>query len=358
MGFFNLRAGAAGPPGAAGAPGVPGQTVGNALLGGGGIVHTGLLNITVAAANYMIAGVSKASVQTDLSLGTADPTDPRIDVIALNSSGAAVVVAGVAAASPFEPVLDPATQIRLTAFQVNAGATVLTTTSTIIYTEGGVESWTESASGAPMTVNSATSPITDTVSCRAVSSVAGNYFQFANGSDFDTSTRNLLALKVRLTAAMPSQKSLVLQWYDGTIARGTPVPLVNGAYGFSRTLLTAQLIPIPMAAFGVTGLPVDTFRITTSGGGNAVSYTVDDIIMQAGVGQAQPSDAMRWRGQYSAVVQYQINDVVESSGIMYVAIATSLGVTPVDGASWTEVGGGGGSGGSSVLFNYVMFGAL
>ena len=333
--------GPAGPPGAAGAPGTPGQTVGNALTAGGGVVHTTNLDVIVSAAEYQINDVEYESAQTTLTIGAADVTNPRIDVIALNTSGAAVVVAGVAAATPFEPVLDPGTQLRLTAFTIGAGATSLTTANTIIFTEGGGESWTETASGAPISVASASSPITGSVSVEATSAVNGNYAQFANGSDFDTTTRNILAFTIKSKAQWANGKSLVVQWYDGTIARGTPVAIRTGAYGFnSSDTSTEQQLVVPMQAFAVAGLPVDTLRFTVTGGGAAIGFWLDDIYMQAGVEQSQSADALRYRGEYSSAVTYQLNDVVLLSSLLYTPLQQTLGNAPTNTTYWKPLTGG------------------
>ena len=344
--------GPAGPPGAAGAPGTPGQTLGNFLSDYVGVTHTSNLSVVVSAGSYVIANAPYTSPQTTLTFGTADPTNPRIDVIALNTSGAAVIVEGVAAATPFEPVLDPQTQLRLTAFTIGAGATALTVTSTTIYTEGGGESWTESASGAPMTVNSTSSPITGAVSCEATAAVNGNYFQFANGSDFDTTTRNTLPFTIKSKGTWPNQKSLVFQWYDGTIARGSPVALRTGVYGFnSANTTTAQSLVIPLQAFGVAGLAVDTLRVTVTGGGGSIGFWLDDIYMQAGVAQSQPANAMVYRGAYSADVQYVLNDVVTYNGALYIARQSLIGVVPT-GTGWVALVAG-----SSLTATYVGYGS-
>ena len=321
--------GPAGPPGAAGVPGTPGQTVGNSLMDGGGVVHLTDLSVRVSAASYTINGTSYTSPQADLTFSAADGSNPRIDVIAVNSSGAAVIVAGTAAANPFEPVLDPGTQLRLTAVTIGTGATTLTTANTIIFTEGGGESWTETASGAPVNVASATSPITGSINVQVTAGVAGNYANFANGSDFDTTTRNVLSLTIKNDAAWSNQRSLLVQWYDSTVARGTAVTIRNGQYGFSGSdLTTEQQIAIPMQAFGVAGLPVDTLRITLAGTGGTFTFKIDDIFMQAGVGQVQPTNAMVYRGTYSSAVQYVLNDVISYGGVIYLAGGDARAVTP------------------------------
>jgi hypothetical protein len=107
----------------------------NGLISGGGVFWTGGLNFTVSAATYKIAGVSYASIQTNVSLGTADPTNPRIDIIAVDNTNAVVVIAGTPASTPAAPDVDPATQLQLTFVLVAAGATVPDVSAENIYLE-------------------------------------------------------------------------------------------------------------------------------------------------------------------------------------------------------------------------------
>ena len=72
----------------------------NGLISGGGVVWTGLLNFTCSAAQYAIGGTIYNSAQTNLTLAAADPTNPRIDVIAVNNAGVCIKITGTPAGSP------------------------------------------------------------------------------------------------------------------------------------------------------------------------------------------------------------------------------------------------------------------
>jgi hypothetical protein len=345
-----------GADGTSGSAGTPGASYGAGLLSGGSVYRVGTsgLNFTIAAAIYAINGSVYASPETNVTLTTADATFNRIDVFAVNSIGAAVAVPGTPAASPAEPSLDPLTQLKVGSIIVTAAAADASVAQTIIYAEDA--EWTATTSGGTVVKNSTVTPFAGTKCIEATSAANGAYFNLSNGAAFDTSTRNMLFLEIKPKSNWPNQKSLLLQFYSGTQARGTPVTLKTGAYNFNTGTLSYQLIGIPIAAFGVAGVSVDAFRGTVTGGGTSVGFHVDNIIMQGGVANVSPTDAMRWKGLYSTNVQYVLNDVVNTPALAYVARQTLQGVAP-GGVGWELVssGGGGGGGPEGAITRALMF---
>ena len=99
---------------------------GNALISGGGVVATGNLNIRVSAVVGQIQGTQYSAAQTDLAVGAADLSNPRLDVVALKTDSTVVVVAGTASANPAKPVLDPTIYLELSSILVPAAASSLT----------------------------------------------------------------------------------------------------------------------------------------------------------------------------------------------------------------------------------------
>lgn len=325
-----------GADGSSGSPGTPGASYGAGLLQGGSVFRVGTtgLNFTVSKSTFAINGTIYSSPETNVTLTAADATYNRIDVFAVNSSGAAVVVDGIAASSPAEPSLDPLTQLKVGQIIVTAASTNANVTETIVYKEDA--EWTATTSGASIVKNSTSNPYAGSKCIEATSATAGAYFNLSNGGVFDTTTRNRLFLYIRSKAAWANQKSVVLQFYSGTAARGTPVTLKTGAYNFnSGQTATYQLIGIELAAFGVAGISVDALRGTVTGGGAAIGFYVDDVIMQGGVASNAPTDSTRWKGAYSSTTQYVLNDVVSYGGRTYIAGATISGVAPPT-APWVE----------------------
>lgn len=347
-----------GSDGTSGSPGTPGASYGAGLLSGGSVYRVGTtgLNFTIAAAIYAINGSVYASSETNVTLTAAHASFNRIDVFAVNSIGAAVAIAGTPAASPAEPSLDPLTQLKVGSIIVTAASADASVTQTIMYAED--TEWTSTTSGGTVVKNSTSNPFAGTKCIEATSAANGAYFNLSNGSAFDTSTRNMLFLEIYPKANWPSQKSLLLQYYSGTVARGTPVTLKTGAYNFNTGVQAYQLLGIPLAAFGVAGISVDAFRGTITGGGTSVGFHIDNIIMQGGVANVAPTDAARWKGLYSANVQYVLNDVVKTAaGAVYIARQTLQGVTP-GGAGWEQWSAAAVPGGSDTQIQFNNAGAF
>lgn len=97
-----------------------------------GCAVTGGADMTPAVAKGAVLsnGVMFAVTAGDVTIGAADATNPRIDLIVVNSSGAKVVRAGVAAAAPKPPVR-AANDVVLAAVYVPANDTSIETTKCI-----------------------------------------------------------------------------------------------------------------------------------------------------------------------------------------------------------------------------------
>lgn len=316
----------------------------NGLLSGGGVEWTTGLVFTVGAATYVIGGVTYSSAMTDLTLSAADPTNPRIDMVALTSSGTAVIVEGTASAIPVAPVVDPSTHLALAFINVAAAATTPTgITYTTIYKEN-VE-WTTSAVGGTCNLASTNNPYTGSVDIECTNAIAGNYVQFVNGTTIDLDSFNNLTFYIRSKAAWASTKSVQLTWFNSTTQRGITVVLQNGQFGFvSGTTSAYQQIQIPISLFGLggTGLLVDRLRLTVAGGGTAIGMYMDQFTLQSGISTppTSTSPAMIWKGVWNATASYAVNDVVTITGVAYVAISANTNSSPTpSNTNWAKVGG-------------------
>lgn len=93
-----------------------------------GLEVTGGADMTPAVAKgaVLTAGVLKAVAAADVTVSTADATNPRIDLIVVNSSGALAVRAGTAAAAP-KPPARTANDVVIAAVYVPANDTAVAT---------------------------------------------------------------------------------------------------------------------------------------------------------------------------------------------------------------------------------------
>lgn len=322
--------------------GVTPPASGNQLVSGGGVDFVSGLQFTVGAATYIIQGTQYTSPLTTLTASAADPTNPRIDIVAVNSSGAAVIIQGTAAADPVAPDVDPTTQLELTFYLLPAAATVLPVTVNDIYREN--TEWTTSKVGTPINLASTNNPYRGSVDIEGTAAVAGNSFTFTAPSTFDPGTYAALLFYVAPKAAWPNPKQFSVQLLNSSgVAIGSIVTFKSGTFGFnsSSAANAYQQVQIPTSSFGANGQVAKGLKFTLAGGGGSIGFYMDDFTLQAGLTPTTTSNGMVWKGPYISTTAYNINDVVTDAptNTPYVAIAAGAGHTPASSPTFWQVAG-------------------
>ncbi len=308
---------------------------GSTLVSGGGVSLTGGLTLTVSAALYNILGVAKSSVETILTADTADATNPRYDVVALDDTGTAVLITGTPAATPVPPTVDPATQLYLTFISIPAGATSITGTEVIIYDEN--DDYTMSENGTSVVLDSTNNPFAGTKCIEATTMVAGDYFQAQTASGtIDLGTFNVLRFRIRNKAAWHNSKQVTITARLNGVQVGQAVVFKNGLHAFDQANVTTyQHIALNPNLFAAGGQPINQLRWACAGGGTAITgFYVDDIALQAGVSQVTDSTRLRDRGAFSFSLQYDVNDLAYTGSIIYKALQAALGVAQTVTTHW------------------------
>jgi hypothetical protein len=266
-----------------------GGTTGSQIISGGGVAcelnDCSTLGFIVSAATYTINGTQYTSPQTTLTLGTADPSFDRIDVIALDDSGAAVIVPGTAAASPQQPTVDPASQVFDTFIYVPAGSTAPSFTTENVYLEN--TEWTSSTnSSGTINVASTSNPFAGTKDVEGTATANGNQFTLVRpGGGENIAGFTSLVFQIRSKAAWPNQKALSIFWMNGTTSVGTSIALKTGVLGFNSSVTGGyQQIVIPIANFGTGSNTVDRVRFAVSGGGATIGWYVDNVVLMGNTG--------------------------------------------------------------------------
>tara|TARA_R110000868_G_scaffold158316_2_gene386305 strand:+ start:2230 stop:5232 length:3003 start_codon:yes stop_codon:yes gene_type:complete len=224
----------------------------------GGVVTwsgTGLL-FNVSSCQYSLNGIRYTTAATTITLTAADPTNARIDVIAVNTSSAVVLITGTPSANPVEPQVDPATQIQLTNITVNAGSATPNISSELIYDEN-VETWTKTNNGlTSINYASTIDPYVGTKSILATFSgiEQGKYIRFTPPTPLNSRNYSVLKFAIKLSRPLVSQFEGVhanlrvsetnygLQWIW---MHGSPE--ANNVAGFNYTSTSWQLISVPIA---------------------------------------------------------------------------------------------------------------
>lgn len=253
----------------------------NRLISGGAVAWESGLTFRVSAARYQIGATTYSSPESTVTLGAADATNPRIDVIAVNTAGAVVVIPGTAAASPSEPDVDPSTQLKLTFVLIAAAATAPAgVTIENIYLEN--TEWTSSVSGSGFNANSLTNPYAGTKTIEGTTVANGAYVRLERGAgSISLDNYALLRLFVRSKATWASGRVLRAQFFLNGVAKGNPVTIASGYWGFDSSITANyQFLGIPVGQFLLpAGTLVNQLRITDVGG--SIGFYIDNITLQS-----------------------------------------------------------------------------
>lgn len=101
------------------------------VLSGLAVSGSGDMTPAVAKGAVLTNGVLKAIAAADVTIGAADSTNPRIDLIVVNSSGALAVRAGTAAANP-KPPARTANDVVIAQVYVAAGVTTINAATQVV----------------------------------------------------------------------------------------------------------------------------------------------------------------------------------------------------------------------------------
>lgn len=295
---------------------------------GGSLAWVSGKTYRVGATAYKIAGEDYESAEGEVTLDTADESNPRLDVIALDTNEAIVIVKGTPASDPALPDVDPAQYCMVSFVLLPAGAEAPDVTQMAIYQEGG--EWTTTASDADITVGSTNNPRTDTYCIEGTDVDVGDYFEAVRGSDFDPSSQNNLVFYIRKKAAWDTTRTISVQFRRSNKAVGNSVVVLNGSYGFNATSFGSyEQIVVPVSAFGISGgSAADRLRVTFTGSGDAVGFYIDDFVLQAGTVTVQ-SGGLTWRGTWSDATAYARNDLVFRTDGLYVALVANVNLDPL-----------------------------
>lgn len=262
------------------------------LVSGGQIVWISGYQYLVSAAVYYIQGILYASPQTTITLDSSDPTNDRIDVIAVTTSNTVIKVTGDPSPNPSEPDVDVSTQLKLGIVLVQANTTAPPTTSNeVLYYDnaGAPTEWNWTTSGTGFNVNSTNNPKSPSTICIEGTTVAsGAYCQGEKGTGtYDPALADLLILYIRSKATWSTNRALAVTLrLSGVIVGATVTIARSGTFGFnSATTGVYQLVAIPISLFAVPlGSTINQIRITASGAGHG--FYIDDIFFQlAGASQ-------------------------------------------------------------------------
>lgn len=248
----------------------------NSIVGGVVTWQSGL-TFAVSPARYTIGKNDYGSQAGTITLNAADATNPRLDVIALNTSGQIIKLTGTPSPTPAIPQVNAATQIYLTSVFIAAGATTPGgVTSLTIYDEN-TEFAHDEFNFNSINFNSTTTPQNGTKTIAATGS--GDIKFAAPTPPYYYNDYSVLRFYIRLTTAFPANGRLQIALSNGDV----PMTTIGTAEGFNpATVGTYQNISVPMSSISKNTNTFTAFYLSVTG--VTGSYLIDNIRLQGGVG--------------------------------------------------------------------------
>lgn len=246
------------------------------LVWGGNVSVQSGLTLNVRKAIYYILKNFYTSSDTTVTLQDADPTHPRIDVIAGNTSGQVIVLTGVPSENPVKPQVDPDTQTEFTYVLLEAGATSPSGSLTeLIYDENSAGEWVCAGANS----YSLKKPLNGFYCTELSSITTGEIFTYTKGATVAIGDYSQLVLNLCLKAIMASTQNIYVSLWNGTTQVGSEQPLV-----FDKASLVYQLITVDVSKFGATG-NIDRVRFrhtnTAKRVGTHLGFYMDVIKLEA-----------------------------------------------------------------------------
>lgn len=256
---------------------------GSTAVVGGVVTWVSGLQFAVTSAKYTIKDKDYSSSSGTITLNAAHVSLPRLDVIALNTSGQIVKITGVASATPLIPQINPATQVYLTTVLVNAGATTPGGVTSLTVYDENIE-WPNTTDFASIDFNATATPYAGTkhisisgTDANDVSASGG--LKFSDNTDHNYSNFTVLRFYIRLSAALPAGASFQVGAGNG----GEPLTTITAANGFNSALTGVyQNISIPFSQIPKTSSTFTAVYMIVTGNGK--SFSIDNIQLQGGVG--------------------------------------------------------------------------
>lgn len=234
----------------------------------------------------------------NITLGAADGSNDRIDIIALNiDTGLLQVVPGDPDPQPSLPELAE-NLLMVTFIPVAAGSSAPDGVSNeSIYLEN--TEWVTSVIGS-VYPNDVSNPISGSISIFYDDVAISDRVTLTRASAIACDGATGLLLKIKLSAA-GNQNKFKIVTYSDTETLGA-IPIEHNLYGFNKNITTVQEIVIPAADLGlVSGASFKRLDIASSE--NNLTAYVDDVILQFGTEPSEGNGDFLPTGGYQGTAQ-------------------------------------------------------
>lgn len=226
--------------------------------------------------SYYIEGVFYSGKTEQITLIAADPTNPRLDIIAVDVNGT-IQINGAPSSQPVEPLIDVDTQLKITTVLVNANATIPSNiVEEVVYKEN-VE-WTATSNIPSINFNSADAyQGNKCIKLNAISN--NNYILFTDSTTNQIANYDILKFFIRLEAKFITTNKILINFYNGASKTATLV-VSKGKYNFQPTIVNSyQCINIPLSDFIFSSVDFNKVEISYVGDTINNAIWIDNIAL-------------------------------------------------------------------------------
>jgi hypothetical protein len=283
------------------------QDLNTSFTGQAYAIWTGVgLTYDVIYPDYYIEGVLYPGATEPLTLDTADPTNPRQDVIAVDATGA-IKITGNASPDPVALSVDTKTQIYVSTVFIAAGATTPTGVGVEVVYDENVE-WNNASNFPSANPNATVLPFKGAKHFISGAFTSGQYLRFTSLTPKQITDYDPLKFYVNLRAVFSNSTKFSIRLYNGSTLISSIVTIDSGTYNFDRTIInTYQAIIIPISAFTFSNSTFDRIDIIMSGA-NTSGFYFDYFALFTGSG-------------FQSTDQNTITSIITDSGVFNATMA-------------------------------------
>jgi hypothetical protein len=288
--------------------------------------------------DYYIQGVLYTGATEQITLDASDVTHPRLDVIAVDTTGA-IKVTGTADTNPVVPTIDNETTIQITTVLVSANAITPTVTEQYVYKEN-VE-WATTSNIGSLVFNATASPFQGTTHIDCNGFIGGQYIRFTDNTTNQITDYNNLKFYLNLKGAFATNTRLSIRFFNGATLVSSTLQIASGSYNFSRTLTNSyQTISIPLTAFTFSGSTFDRIEIATVGT-SLLGFRMDNMALYkddfvASPAQKAITSIVTNSGILNATTADDTVSIIGANGCVVSAVGKVITITPAAGTNYVS----------------------
>lgn len=250
------------------------------IISGGMVWVSGLIYESVDLVYEINGNEFTISDGSQLTLSTADASNPRIDVIYGDDNGTIAIEEGTPLATPVKPSINEVYQLELTFATVSALATEPDGVGIdTLYLEdvGQPTEWdaTDNTGGLRIDTADTTTPITGAKSIRTIDTLVNNdSFTLTNATAVNVAEFNYLRINIKLPNSWSDTEKLTIVLKSGSTEVAKHV---YGKKEIVRNIYTLQTVTIFNDAFGsFNGTSFDNIEFVARAKGT-LQFQIDDI---------------------------------------------------------------------------------